>query len=126
MQQPRRFAIRVDPWFVPLLMPFGVVGGRREVTVDETSVQVCLGFWSHRFPRDQVVGVRRVAGNILYGVGWHTDFFRMLVVNGSLAGLVEIQFRSPQPFRLLGLPARCSGLRVSLEEPDAFVAALGG
>jgi hypothetical protein len=124
MDEPRQFAIRVDPWFLPLLLPFGVFGGRRVVTVDTDSVQVSLGFWTHRFPRDQVTSARRVRGNILYGVGWHTDFYRMLVVNGSLSGLVEIRFRTPQPFRLLGIPARCQGVRVSVEEPDALVAAL--
>jgi hypothetical protein len=122
----QRFAIRVDPWFRPLLVLFGGFGERRTVTVDEETVRVQFGFWDHRFPRSQIAGARRVRGNLLWGVGWHGDFVRRLVVNGSLGGMVGIQLTQPQRYRLLGIPGRCSRLAVSLEEPDAFVAALGG
>jgi hypothetical protein len=62
---------------------------------------------------------------VLWGIGWHTDFVRRLVVNGSLGGMVEIQFDSPQAYRLLGIPGRCTRLRLSLDDPEAFISALG-
>ena len=51
--------------------------------------------------------------------------YHTLVVNGSLDGLVEFRLAPPRTFWVLGLPMRCTHLAVSLEQPDAFLHALG-
>jgi hypothetical protein len=120
-----RFAIRIDPWWRPFLLPWGATPARSYVALERDAVRVRFGFFGHRFPRERIVGARRIPGNFWYGIGWHTDFFRTLTVNGSLGGQIELELAAPECFRLLGLPARCTRLRVSLEEPDAFLRALG-
>src|SRR4051794_31182104 len=105
--EPERFAIRVDPWWRPFLGLWGVTRKRAYVAPDGDALEVCLGFFRHRFPRSEIVRARPVRGGLAYGIRWHTDFFHTLVVNGSLAGQVELHFSSPVRFRLLGLPSRC-------------------
>src|ERR671932_2076450 len=95
----RQFAIRVDPWWRPFLALWGVTAKRAYVAVAEDVVEVCFGFFRHRFPRAGIVGASPVRGGLAYGIGWHTDFFRTLVVNGSLAGQVEVRFAAPLRFR---------------------------
>ena len=71
------------------------------------------------------MGARRVDGRWTYGIGWHTNFTRALIVNGSLDGLIELSFDPPERARLLGIPIRCSRLYVSLADPADFLRALG-
>ena len=118
------FPIRVDPWWRPVLWLFGVTPARSLVTLEGDAIGVRFGFWQHHFPREQILAARRVRGSLLWGIGWHTDLRRRLVVNGSLAGMVELDLAAPEPYRLLGLPGRFTQLSVSLEQPDAFLRAL--
>jgi hypothetical protein len=124
-----RFPIRVDPWWYPLLALFGVTSGRSNVAVEDDIVEVRFGLYKHRLRRDNIVAAQRVRRSWLYrlaaGIGWHSDFVSSLVVNGSLGGLVELQLATPERGRLLGIPIRFRRLWISLEEPDAFLRALG-
>lgn len=122
---PTRFSIHVDLWVRPLLAIFGVRSSRAYVSIEDDAVLVRFGFWEHRFPLAHVVGARRVRGNLLWGIGWHADFRRRLIVNGSLAGLVELQLAPPEPFRLIGIPGRCTYLVLSVQDPAALLQALG-
>ncbi len=119
-----RFAIRRDPWWVPLLVLFGATRRRSYVVVDDEWVRVRFGFFAMRFPRERIVSARSVQGGWGYGIGWHTNFVSALILNGSLAGLVELRLTPPEHRRLLLLPVRCSRLYVSLEQPDAFLRVL--
>lgn len=125
MDDRERFAIRVDGWLWPLLALFGVSGERRFIQLGADEVEVCFGFWRHRFPRAHLVGARAVKAHLLWGIGWHTDLVRTLVVNGSLGGMVELRFEPPERYRLLRLPGRCSRLLVSLEQPEELVRTVG-
>jgi hypothetical protein len=120
-----RFAIRRDPWWIPLLVLMGATREQSYVSVDDQWLYVRFGFFSQRFARARVAGARSTAGHWLYGIGWHTDFVRSLILNGSLAGLVEIRLEPPKHLWLLLVPVRCSHLYISLEDPDAFLRALG-
>lgn len=124
-----RLAMRVDPWWRPLLAVFGVRSQRAYVAVDERDVTVCLGFFRHRFPRAHVVGAELVQAHWLVrlgaGIGWHTNFSEGLIVNGSLGGLVELRLAPPERLRLLLIPLRCTRLWVSMVDPDALIRALG-
>lgn len=58
--------------------------------------------------------------------GWGVHGWRgAWLVNGSAHGLVRMTFDPPGRGRLLGFPVTVRRLRVSLEEPEAFLAALG-
>ena len=62
----------------------------------------------------------RVVGGI--GVhGWRGSW----LVNGATSGLVTLEFEPEQRARVLSVPVRLRRLRLSLEDPDAFITALG-
>jgi hypothetical protein len=119
-----RYTIRRDPWWVPLLVLFGATRQRSYVAVDDEWIRVRFGFFAMRVPRAHVLGARGVRGHWLSGIGWHTNFVSALVVNGSLAGMVELRLAPPQHIRLLIVPVRCSRLYLSLEDPGGFLRSL--
>jgi hypothetical protein len=122
-----RFAIRVDPWWLPLLALFGALPRWSYVALEDDRVRLRFGLFTCRFPRSSIVDARRVGGARAWGagIGWHANFINGLAINGSLTGLVALRLSPAQLFWLGFLPARCSLLLVSLEEPAAFLEALG-
>ena len=120
-----RFAMRLDPWWQPLLLLLGATPGNSYVALEGDAVRVRFGFFQYLLPCERIVGARRAPGNWGYGIGVHGNPFSWLVVNGSLAGLVELQLVPPVRTWVLFIPVRCSRLYVSLEQPDAFLQALG-
>jgi hypothetical protein len=122
------FAIRVDPWWWPLFIISGILpGGPRYVALEDSLVRVRLGWLETRFPRAHIVAAQRVRGDWRWSIGWHVVPVgtKALIVNGSLAGMVELRLEPPLVSRLLLVPIGCSCVRFSLEDPDAFLAALG-
>jgi hypothetical protein len=122
------FTIRVDRWWWPLLFIGGVLPGRsRYVALGDGVVRVRLGWLQTSFPRAHVVAARRVIGDWRWSIGWHVVFVgtKALIVNGSWSGMVELQLEPPLVSRSLLVPVRCSCVRISLDDPDAFLAALG-
>ncbi|HZR99835.1 MAG TPA: hypothetical protein VFE37_14075 [Chloroflexota bacterium] len=122
-----RFAIRVDPWWRPVLWVVGVVPSTAYVALDGDVVRVRFGFFRYSFPRASVVGARRVgSANLLtMGVGIHGNLVSALAINGSLSGIVEVRLAPPRRFWVLGIPMRVSRLFLSLKDPEGFVRALG-
>ena len=58
------------------------------------------------------------------GIGVHGWRGRWLV-NGAANGLVAVEIDPPACARVLGVPVRLRYVRVSVQDPDALVAALG-
>ena len=123
-----RFRIRVDPWWWPLLTISGIVpSSPRYVALEDRVVRVRLGWLETRFPRAYVVAAYRVQGEWRWSIGWHVVFVgtRALIVNGSWTDMVELRLEPPLVSRALLVPIRCACVRISLEAPDDFLAALG-
>jgi len=121
-----RFPMRLDAWWAPLLAALlFATPNRAYVALDGDQVDVRFGLFRLRFPRAQVTLARRAPGHWGYGIGIHTNLVDSLIVNGSLAGLVELRLSPPKRVWLLFIPVRCARLFLSLENPDAFQAALG-
>ena len=78
-------------------------------------------------PTSHIVAAQRVHGDWRWSIGWHVVFVgtKALIVNGSWAGMVELRLEPPLVSRSLLVPISCSCVRVSLEEPDAFLETLG-
>ena len=121
---PRRFAIRYDRWCGWLLGLLGI--GRRfsgvEITDRELSIRMGWAF-RLRCPRESVVSAEpdqdRVFG---WGVhGWRGGW----LVNGSSRGLVRIRLDPPQRGRVVLVPWTVDMVRVSVDDPDGVLAALG-
>ncbi len=104
---------------VPMLL------GRRHsrVEVDADSVAVHMGWgFSARIARASIATVAADHG-IVYGWGVH-GWRGQWLVNGSSKGLVRLDLDPVGRARVLGVPVRLRVLRVSLDDPDGFIAAV--
>src|SRR5215207_11145258 len=120
----QRFAIRIDRWMQPFLLLVGVKRSHAAVLVNAERLQVRFGTFRYTIRRTNLVSARQVQAKWSYGVGVHSNFVSNLIVNGSLHGLVELQLRQHQRAAILFIPVRYRRLFVSLEDPEAFLAAL--
>ena len=122
----RRFSLRIDPWWRPALFLIGLAGDRAWAELDSESLVVRFGFFRYRFARRSIAAAAPATVNWLWGIGIHTDLVRRLIINGSLAGMVELRFAPPGRIRLFSvIPVRFTHLWLSLDDPAAFLAALG-
>src|SRR5215208_872862 len=122
------FRIRVDLWWWPLLLISGVLpSSPRYVALEDSVVRVRLGWLETQFPRAHIAAAQRVEGDRRWSIGWHVVPVgtKALVVNGSWAGMVELRLDPPLVSRSLLVPISCTCVRFSLDEPDAFLEALG-
>ena len=108
----------------PLLNVTGLPQRRAwvEVDGDEVRVRMSWGF-SADIPRSAVRSVRPWSGRRPLSIGVHGWRGRWLV-NGSRDGLVVVEIDPPQRARVAGVPVSLRELIVSVEHPDALVAAL--
>ncbi|HLH26839.1 MAG TPA: hypothetical protein VK066_30300 [Chloroflexota bacterium] len=122
-----RFAMRLDPWWQPVLWLCGVVPRTAHVALEGEAVRVRFGLFRYAFPRASVVAARCVGRARLWtmGVGIHGNLVSRLAINGSLGGVVELRLAPPRTFWVLFIPMRVSRLYLSLEDPDGFLDALG-
>jgi hypothetical protein len=124
MPRNGRFPIRYSPANTTLLPLLGLVPSRSFVELDDRTVRVKLGWgFSARIPRELVVAARP-APPVRFNIGAHGWRGRWLV-NGARDGLVAIDLAERVRAFTAGFPIRLRQLIVSLEDPDAFLEALG-
>ena len=122
-----RFRIRVDPWWWPLFLISGITPrSPRYVELGERFVRIRLGWLHTEIPRARVVAARRIEGDFRWSIGWHLVFVgtHALIVNGSWSNMVELRLEPGQVSRALLVPIRYVCVRLSLDDPDGFLAAL--
>ena len=120
-----RFEMRVDPFWRPLIVPFGGTDARSyaEIT-DDDQLHVRFGFlFDHSFPLASIEHVGSARPPWWTGIGWRTNFVGAIGLLGSHDGCVEIQFRETATVNM-PLPSRCQRLTLSLKLPKDFLAAL--
>lgn len=124
MTEIARFAFRYDRWCGWILGIFA--SGRRlsRVIVTDSDLEVQLGIaFRAAVPRSSIVSVRRWTG-LVFGWGAHGWRGRWLV-NGSSKGIVVLHIEPAARGRVLGFPVKLRELAISMETPEALVAALG-
>jgi hypothetical protein len=121
----RTFKMAYWPWLLPLMIVAGAPPSTAHIEIDDDVLRVKMGwFWFRAtIPLRSIVHARRSA-NAWFSVGIHTDMMRGWIVNGSPFGMVHLTIEPPAGGRFAGLPIQVSNLWLSLEAPDAFVAAL--
>lgn len=120
-----RFAIRRDVWLRPILWPFGGTAAASYVALEDGKLRVRFGWaFRHTFPLSEVVAVERTNWPWYYGLGWRANYLGRVGLVGSFEGIVELRLRRTRWLWLAFVPVPCRRLAISLEEPDAFVAAL--
>ncbi len=119
----RQFGFSYAPSLRVIFTPLGLGPAWSRIVVDAADVRVRMGWaFSGRIPRTHIVGAVPDSDRVLgWGVhGWNGDW----LVNGSSTGLVRLTVNPPARARVLGLvPIRVHRLRLSVLEPDAFLAA---
>jgi len=120
-----RFPIRRSLWWVPLLLLFGATPGRSYVELDDDRLVARFGWlFHHSFPLADIEGAARTSWPLLDGIGWKTNLFGVVGLIGSPGNVVEVRFKRRRWVWML-LPLSCNRLAVSLENPEAFLKALG-
>ena len=89
--------------------------------IKSDDVRFRFGFtFDQCIPRQQVTGVAAVNHHWWKGIGWKLGP-GVVALLGDSAGVVEVRLREPRRVRLLGIPWRYQRLRVSLQDPEAFI-----
>ncbi len=119
-----RFALARGPVVVRRVWGMlAVPEGSRHVDLDDDVLEVRLGWTFHlRVPRESVVAALRDRGRIS-GIGAH-GWRGTWLVNTSARGLVRLEIDPPGRASVCGVPVSVTVLRVSLDDPDAFLAVL--
>jgi hypothetical protein len=118
----RRFRIRYGA-LRPLLSIMGLGPSMSTLELDGDQLRVRMG-WAFRssIPLASITGARPDS-RLVGGIGVHGWRGRWLV-NGAASGIVAIDIDPPARAAVLGVPVRPRSLRVSVDEPEAFMAAL--
>ena len=109
--------------FRPLLSVTGMGPGLSRVGLSDDTLSIDMG-WAFRakIPLTSIADARRDDGRV-GGIGVH-GFRGRWLVNGAASGLVAISVDPPTRARAVGVPVRLGYVRVSVEDPDALLAAL--
>ena len=122
--RPKRFPVLIKGRWLPLLIPFGVTQERAFVQVGERELRVCFGpLFDYRFPLAEVETVAPRRWPLWAGIGPRVDFRGTVAFVGAYENTVEVRFKERQRMRML-VPVPCERLIVSLEDPEALIAAL--
>jgi hypothetical protein len=118
-----RFPISYNGPMRRLLGALGLGARSAWVEVDDSAVEVRMGWgFRARVPRSAVSAAQRTDRRVV-SQGIHGRGGRWLV-NGSSQGIVCIDLAPEQQARVLGRRVALSSVEVSVEDPDALVAAL--
>jgi hypothetical protein len=110
---------------LPLMSIAGAPPPTSRIEIDDAALHVQMGwFWFRAtIPLASIVHARR-SPDAWFSVGVHTDMMRGWIVNGSPLGMVHLTIEPPAAGRFAGLPIKVGNLWLSLEEPEAFLAAI--
>lgn len=117
------FAISFDRLGRSVMSPLGAGPKFSHVRVEDGEVQVKLGWtFSSRFPLASVTDVRPAHGTTI-SRGAH-GFRGKWLVNGAGRGLVSVTLDPPARAYVTGVPVKLRELMISVDDPDAVIAAL--
>lgn len=119
-----RFNIHIDTlWSVPLLV-IGATQGNAWVEIGESDVELRFGIGHERIKLADINSVTPHEWSMFYGIGLRIGYGGIGYV-GSTERVVEIKLKQPVPFSVLpGVHVSFPSFFVSLDEPDAFIAAV--
>ena len=117
------FAISFDRLGRSVMSPLGAGPHFSHLRVEDGEVHVRLGWtFSARFPLSSVTDARPAHGTTI-SRGAH-GFRGKWLVNGSGSELVSVTLDPPARARVTGVPVKLRELIISVEDPDAVIAAL--
>ena len=119
------FTFRYSPRLKWLFVLMGMSPKRSSVVLTDDVLRVRMGAWFRlEVPRSSI----RTAGryrDVWWAIGVHTDFQGSWLVNGSASGIVFCAIDPPALGRGVFFRTNVRHLGLGLDEPEAFLAALG-
>lgn len=122
-----RFSMAKAGVWKPLLVLLGATDGNSYLELDGDAVVARFGLFTRRFPLGEVTQGRLVARQLPWyrsSIGWRSDLVRRVALLSSTRNVVGLTLREAKWGWMMGVPVRLGELFVSLEDPDAFLAAL--
>src|SRR6202162_4642963 len=123
MTTAKRFALAISPVWRPALLLLGVTSKRSFIEIGDEDLHVCFGRLEYYFPLDATEDVTLSRWPLWAGIGARTNFRGAVGLVGTYVNVVKITFKQPQQLRLL-VRTTCKALYLSVEDPQAFMAAL--
>ena len=122
------YTISRSPFWRWLLALFGATGERSQVRLHPDALDVQFGPFHERIALGELTQVA-VAHRRLpwwrYSLGWRTNLVGTVALMGAPENVVRLSLARSRLVRLFpGVRVPCRELLISLEEPDAFVAAV--
>lgn len=119
-----RFPMKIDTvWRGPVLIG-GATRANSYVEVTDGAVTFRFGaLFNRTVPRSEIVEAYRRDWPWWYGIGWRSNLRGVIGLIGSYQGVVEVKLATRQRAWAV-FP--CDRIAVSLEDPEGFIAALGG
>jgi hypothetical protein len=121
---PQWFTLRYGAFWAFALKLIGSGPEHSGIAVTDADLAIKMGrSFDGRAPRTSVTSARALTDKVISrGVhGWRGDW----LVNGAGDRIVELRFEPPMPSHVLLFPIRVRRLRISVDDPDGLVAAVG-
>lgn len=122
-----RYALKITDNLLlePVMRTFGATPEVCYAEIGNGVLEVSMGRWFfEKLPLDDVARVRRADWPWYGGLGVRLLGHGVVGVVGSLEGIVAVHFKTPQKIHAV-VVVECTELRLSLEDPDGFIRALG-
>jgi hypothetical protein len=117
--------LRFDRWFLPLSVPLRLGPNNSEVRVEGGTLRVKMGWaFTADIPLTSITSADATDERV-YAAGVHYSSGRWLV-NGSGQGLVALTIEPPARARVWRKSVTVRSLWVSVNDPDALIAACTG
>lgn len=119
-----RHQIAISPVWQSFMLFIGATKANSyvEIAGDDVHLHMGPGF-NQTISRANVIGAAPMSWSIFNGIGVRAGG-RIVGLIGALGGVVEVQTRDSVTLRFAGFPWTVRRIAISMEDPDAFIAAL--
>mgnify|MGYP000079456424 CR=1 FL=1 len=119
-----RYQIAISPVWAPFMLFIGATRANSYAEIDGDEVRLRMGpGFNQTISRANIIAAAPISWSIFDGVGVRAGG-RIVGLIGALGGVVELQTRESVTLRFAGFPWTVRRIAISMEDPDAFIAAV--
>ena len=121
-----RFQFLIDPWILPILLPFGATPSNSYAELEGNKLHVKLGYlFDETLDVSKIERAEKAHWSLLQGLGHRIWFGKKMGVLASTRNVVCLSFKEPQLIKALwSFYFETNEFYLSLADPDAFIKAL--